>query len=369
MPLARRGLVLLLTAVLAAACSSGPPAAPAQAPAPACRVVKTPVSIPGVAAPGQLTGDLCAPPSGNGTVLLLVAGGGENADYWDLPELRSNSLVRAALAEGYATYALDRLGTGRSTVPASSKAVTYDAQVSTADQVATALRSDAQVFGTTWHTVVGIGHSLGSGTLAGVAAKHAGVLDALILTGYGAAVTPETLQLDKLYQVPARTVGTRWQGLDDGYVTVLPDKVEQIGLVHGPGTDPKALPVIGAHQGILSDTELSSRPQGAAAAAQAARITVPALVAVGQFDRHYCEGNPVGAPPSPTPQCGGAPAFQSYEKKLLPNACLATHLVAGSGHAIQEELAAPAANALYLSWLRTTFGGGKAQCAETGPMP
>ncbi|MFI5607429.1 alpha/beta hydrolase [Amycolatopsis sp. NPDC051903] len=367
MPLARRAPLLLLIGVLAAACASSPPPAPAAATS-SCREVPTPVSVPGVAAPGRLTGDLCTPANGNGTVLLLVGGGGENADYWNLPELPSDSLVRAALAEGYATYALDRLGTGRSTVPASSKSVTYDAQVSTVDQVATALRADAKVFGTTWHTVVGVGHSLGSGTLAGVAARHAGALDALVLTGYGAAVTQETLQLDKLYQVPARTVGTRWRGLDDGYVTVLPDKVEQIGLVHGPGTDPHALAAIGAHQGTLSDTELSSRPQGAAAAAQAARITVPALVAVGQFDRHYCEGNPVGAPPSPTPQCGSAQAFQTYEKKLLPTACLATNLVTGSGHAIQEELAAPKANELYLSWLRATFNGGKARCAETGPV-
>ncbi|WP_326567071.1 alpha/beta hydrolase [Amycolatopsis rhabdoformis] len=367
MPLIRRVLALLLIGFLAAACASSPPPAP-PARASSCRVVQTPVSVPGVPAPGRLAGDLCTPAAGNGTVLLLVAGGGENADYWNLPELSSGSFVRAALAEGYATYALDRLGTGRSTVPASSKSVTYDAQVSTVDQVATALRAGSKAFGTQWHTVVGIGHSLGSGTLAGVAARDTGALDALVLTGYGAAVTPETLQLDKLYQVPARTVGDRWRGLDDGYVTVLPDKVEQIGLVHGPGTDPHALAAIGAHQGILSDTELASRPQGPAAAAQAARIKLPALVAVGQFDRHYCEGNPVGAAPSPTPQCANAGAFQAYEKKLLPNACLATNLVAGSGHAIQEELAAPTANTLYLSWLRATFSGGGARCAETGPV-
>ncbi|QRP46315.1 alpha/beta fold hydrolase [Amycolatopsis sp. FDAARGOS 1241] len=95
--------------------------------------------------------------NGNGIVLLLVGGGGENAGYWNLPELPSDSLVRAALAKGYATYAVDRLGTGRSTVPASSKSVTYDAQVSTVDQVVTALRGEAKVFGTTWHTSSGSG--------------------------------------------------------------------------------------------------------------------------------------------------------------------------------------------------------------------
>ncbi|QRP46316.1 hypothetical protein [Amycolatopsis sp. FDAARGOS 1241] len=77
----------------------------------------------------------------------------------------------------------------------------------------------------------------------------------------------------------------------------------------------------------------------------------------------------MGAPPSPTPQCGSAQAFQPYEKKLLPHACVATNLIARSGHAIQEELAAPMANALYLSWLQATLSGGAARCAETGPVP
>lgn len=239
--------------------------------------------------------------------------------------------------------------------------------MSTIAQVAAALRTDRTLFGRTWPTVIGVGHSLGSGTLVGVVATDPADLAALVLTGYGAAVTPQTLQLDQRYQVPARTVSPRWSALDPGYVTVVPSAVEQIGLLYPPGTSAADLAATAAHQGTLSTTELATRPQGAAAVTQGARVTVPVLVADGQYDRHYCEANPVGAAPTSTPQCRGAAAFQAYAQALLPHACLATSLIADSGHAIQEESAAPAANARYLSWLRTTVTNGHARCATTGP--
>ena len=359
-----------LAGVLAAGCAATnhiTNAAPTPTPtAPLCRSVQVPVTVPQAGA-GQITGDLCVPGNDNGMLLLLVAGGGENADYWNMPGLAGYSLVTAAAKDGFGTLAIDRIGTGRSTTPKSSTLVTYAAQVDTVDQVVTALRHDTKLFGTTWKQVIGVGHSLGSGTLAGVAAGHPGNLDAMVLTGYGAAVTPQTLQLDKQYQVAARTVGTRWSSLDPGYVTVLPNAVEQIGLLYPPDTSAVALTAASGHQGTLSDTELSSRPQGAAATAQAARITVPVLVADGQYDRHYCEGNDVGAAPALAPICRSAAAFDAYAHTLLPNACLADDLVAGSGHAIQEEEAAPVANTLYLAWIRSTMYGDYAHCVVRGP--
>jgi pimeloyl-ACP methyl ester carboxylesterase len=360
--------------LMAAGCASVVPQAappPSRSPtAPGCQTVLVPVMVPPqTTAPGQITGDFCQPDKANGIMLLLVAGGGENADYWNMPGLPENSLVTAANRAGYATFAIDRIGTGRSTIPIASSQDTYGAQVATVDQVIAEVRQNPALFGRAWRTVIGIGHSLGSGTLAGVAAQHPGDLDAMVLTGYGAAVTPETLQLDKLYQVPAATISKHWSDLDPGYVTVVPSAVEKIGLLYGPDTSPAALSAASGHQGTLSDTELASRPQGAAAKAQAAKITLPALVADGQYDRHYCEGNAVDAAPTLTPQCGSTGAFDAYEKALLPNACLATKLITNSGHAIQEEEAAPAANSLYLAWLSATLTGGHAHCAVNGPDP
>jgi pimeloyl-ACP methyl ester carboxylesterase len=83
-----------------------------------CITVQVPVTIPGVSTASQIIGDFCWPLVSNGTLLLMVGGGGgENADYWNMPGLSGNSLVDAANAQSFATFAIDRIGTGRSTVP------------------------------------------------------------------------------------------------------------------------------------------------------------------------------------------------------------------------------------------------------------
>jgi pimeloyl-ACP methyl ester carboxylesterase len=346
------GTGVLVTSVLAAQPAS------ASANLTICDTVQVPVTIPNVTTTGEITGDYCDPATGNGTLLLLVAGGGENADYWNMPELAGNSLVTAATQHGYATFAIDRIGTGRSTLPASSTDVTYNAQVSTVHQVVTALRTQPGLFGGEhWNSIVGVGHSLGSGTLVGVAANNPGDVSALVLTGYGAAVTPQTLQLDALYQKPANTLSTQWANLDSGYVSVEPDAVEDIGLLYPPGTSTAGLNAASAHQGTLSTTELSTRPQGANAIALGSEITLPVDVLDGQYDLHYCLGNAVGDPVSFTAQCQSASAFFSYEQQLVPNACLQTQLIDTSGHAIEEEIAAPTANSAYLSWISQVLDG------------
>jgi pimeloyl-ACP methyl ester carboxylesterase len=331
--------------------------------------VSVPVAIPATS-PGQITGDLCVPAGGPAqTVLLLVGGGGENADYWNLPALPSYSLVRAAAGAGYATFAIDRLGTGRSTLPSSSTLVTYDAEVSTVHQVAAALHDRPALFGRTWRTVVGVGHSLGSGTLAGVAAGYPQDLSALILTGYGATVTEQTTALGQVYQQPAATVDpAKWGGLDPGYLTEVPAGILRDGLVYPPATTPAAAAAAARAQGTLSGTELSTRPQGTAAIAQGAQITVPVLVADGQYDSHYCENNAAGAPVTIAAACASQQAFYSYQRGLLSSACLATDIVADSGHAIEFETGAPAANRTFVTWLNATLRGGTARCAAP-PAP
>jgi pimeloyl-ACP methyl ester carboxylesterase len=347
---------------------NGPPAQAAVSAREMCRTVRVPVAIPEVAQPGEISGRYCVPHHSNGTILLLVGGGAENADYWSMPGLpAANSLVDAAARDGFATYAIDRLGTGQSTIPAQSTTVTYTAEVSTEDQVARALRR-GRLFGHAWRRVAGIGHSLGSGNLTGVAADYPGDVDPLVLTGYGPAVTPETLQLDKLYQVPASTVSARWANLDPGYITVEPADIAVAGSFYAPGTTSAALAAAASREGILSTTELATRPQGDAAAAQGAKIDIPVLIADGEFDRHYCLINPVGQPDMVGAQCGTPGAFQGYEDSLLPNACLSTAVIAGSGHAIQEEIAAGAADALILAWLTNALSGDRVHCAATGPQ-
>lgn len=369
---ARPRMTVIATAVglaLAAGISSAAAAGTAEATISSCRAVQVPVNIPGVSTPGQITGDYCVPRVSNGYVLLMVAGGAENAAYWNMPGLSNYSLTEAAAREGYATFAIDRLGTGRSTIPSSSTLVTYAAQVSTVNQVDTALRRDPALFGHEWDRIIGMGHSLGSGTIVGVAAAYPADFNALVITGYGPEVSPETAQLNALYQVPASTVTSvcvqpsPCTGV--GYLTVLPSGIADSGLFYDPGTSPAALAAAAQYEGLLSKTELLTRPQGAAAEAQGALIKVPVLVVDGQYDRHYCEDNPINEPPSIGANCATQQAFNAYETPLFPNACLATSTIAQSGHAIQEEKAAPWANRLYLNWLHATLLG-RTHCATTG---
>ncbi|WP_216899709.1 alpha/beta fold hydrolase [Nocardia alni] len=363
---------------VAAVCAVAHPAA-ADIGRASCRTVQIPVTIPGVPAPGRITGDYCVPLLSNGTILLTAGGGAENASYWNMPGLDSYSLIDAAATEGYATLAIDRLGTGRSTIPSSSTLVTYQAIVSATHEVAVALRRGQAGIDRQWHSIAGIGHSLGSGTIAGLAAADPTDLDAIILTGYGPAVSPETTQLNALYQVAASTVFPQYADLDSGYRTVIPNDVGVAGSFYLPDTSSEALAAQGKYEGLLSTTELSTRPQGSAAESQGATIKVPAFVVDGQQDRHYCEDNAINDPPSIGVNCATQQAFNAYEQPLLPNACLATSVVPNAGHALQLEENAPDTNRLLLGWLRATFGRNRVsadspaqdsnpRCAVTGPF-
>jgi pimeloyl-ACP methyl ester carboxylesterase len=309
-----------------------------------CRTARYPVTIP-AAGDGQITGDYCTPRRSNGTLLLMAGGGGENANYWNMPTLPGYSLVRAATQAGYATLAVDRLGTGRSTTPVSTE-VTYAAQVSTIHQVITALHRQG------WNRIVGVGHSLGSGAMTGVAAQHPGDLTALAVTGYGPAVSPQTAQRNALYQKAASTVNpTKWGSLDDGYVTTAPADVPYSGSLYLPGVTQTALTAVETHQGIHTKTELTTRPQGDAAAAQGAAIRQPTLLLDGQEDDHYCTVNAIDEPLEISPTCATQGTFHAYGHAMFPNAPLTTYLAPRTGHSTEVHTSAPATNRLILAWV------------------
>ena len=106
-----------------------------------------------------VSGTLCAPPDAN-TVQVLVPGGFYNRGYWDIsvtPERRS--FRRAMNNAGYATLAVDRLGTGRSSKPP-SLLLTALTQADAVHQVIQSLRTGGQ--GPRYGRVIVGGHSLGS---------------------------------------------------------------------------------------------------------------------------------------------------------------------------------------------------------------
>jgi pimeloyl-ACP methyl ester carboxylesterase len=183
-----------------------------------CETVEVPVVFADV--PGAtIHGELCQPKFGPqpDTVEFLVHGSTHNSNYWDFPfKPKRYSHVEMALDAGYATFNIDRIGTGKSTKPA-SQLVRLDATVDSLHQIIQKLRD-----GTIgqFKKVVYFGSSLSSGYGWMIGSRYPGDVDAFVLAGLLHFTTQHWLDLISHHIVPANTDPVfADEGLDDGYVT------------------------------------------------------------------------------------------------------------------------------------------------------
>jgi pimeloyl-ACP methyl ester carboxylesterase len=183
-----RALVVALTFLTAAATPTVGAARPAFSTR--CTDIRVSVALAeGKAASHQVFGRLCTPVGRLArAVQLLVHGITYDHGYWDFPDPTGGtdrySYVAAAHRAGYATFAIDRIGSGRSSRPP-GLSVTIDVNASVVHQVVTALRAGfATLDGATppFEKVVLVGHSYGSWTSWVEASKYHDV-DAVVLTG------------------------------------------------------------------------------------------------------------------------------------------------------------------------------------------
>src|SRR5262245_4756522 len=158
-------------------------AKPAQADPITCEGVNVPISIPGVPAADHVYGELCMPANHlPATVQFLVHSTWSNHREWDPPQQKYSHVRKANLA-GYATFAIDRFGTGRSSKPPSSQ-VTTDTMAIALHQVIQALRNgNVGSSGDAFTKVVWIGSSFGSEYGWINASKYPGDVDAFVLNG------------------------------------------------------------------------------------------------------------------------------------------------------------------------------------------
>jgi pimeloyl-ACP methyl ester carboxylesterase len=329
-----------------------------------CRNVYVSTSIS--SGPVKMYGQYCAPigPAPQ-TLQLLVHGGTYDHTYWDFPGFNGQySYVQAATSAGYATLAVDRLGYGSSTRPASQN-VTFDNEVSTLHAVVQAVRSGS--LGIHVRSIEAIGHSLGSGTIVGEQAAYPGDFNAIILTGYGQQVSPTVAQMNASYFEPANNL-PQFAGLDVGYETNKPGTRGLGGLYYLPLANPAVVAKDEATEDTVTKTELASRPQGGTV--QTTELTVPVLLADGQYDSHYCLDNAIGAPPHVGANCATPQAFQQSNAAEYPNACFATSLL-NSGHDVDLHITAQQSFRTLLEWSYATVPpfGGQAHCTITGVLP
>src|SRR5882724_8971024 len=193
-----------------------------------CHITRVPVALAaGKAAEDTIFGELCLPPGTDHrrvpTVHLAIHSATYSHLYWGWPyQPETHSYIKHLVAAGYAVFAFDRIGIGRSSHPPGAS-VTLDVNAFVVHQLVRALRSGA-IGKTAFQRVVLVGHSLGSIISLAEAGTYHDV-DGVVLTGIshfspsGASLLPS---LARANQDP-RFAG---RNLDDDYLTTTPGSRE-----------------------------------------------------------------------------------------------------------------------------------------------
>nr|WP_083466578.1 alpha/beta fold hydrolase [Kibdelosporangium sp. MJ126-NF4]CEL16850.1 bll2443; unknown protein [Kibdelosporangium sp. MJ126-NF4]CTQ91922.1 bll2443; unknown protein [Kibdelosporangium sp. MJ126-NF4] len=334
----RRTLVGVLISVLALSGSALTATAPAAAQSARCSMVDVPVVL--AVLPQIVRGQQCLPATSTPTtVQLLVHGGTYNRAYWDMPyDDGAYSYQRDMAASGYATFAIDLLGSGASSQPLSTL-LTGTTAASVVHQVVTKLR-------TSFDKVIVTGHSMGSGIVVLAAATYRDV-DGVVLTGMTHSM--DLLALTGIFVDGVRPstldpVLSR-RGGDPGYVTTMPGTR---GVFHHPGD---ALPGIVTadeeHKDQVPATVVPDLLALAFVGPMSTGINAPVLIANGQQDTLFCAYH---CADEDTLYAAEAPYFSQ-------DAQLTVHLTPNAGHSVALSEHADAHRAAIRTWIQGSVDG------------
>lgn len=323
---------LCAVALLATGTLLTPPAASA---ATSCQDVTFPVRIgltPLVTTQETMAGRLCVP-DGARTVQVLIPGGTYDRTYWDVGyEPSTRSFTRAQNQAGFATLALDRLGTGRSSKPLSAL-VTASTQASAVHQVIGTLKPR-------FTKVIVAGHSIGS-AMAMIEAGTYGDVDGVLVTGFTHKMNHITVVPVLANMVPA--------GLDPGYLTTMPDT--RYDSFHKPGPlVPGSISFDEATKDVFAATEaVDTILLNTVVIPISRQIRVPVFLVVGN-DTHFCSA---GLPLMGS-DCSSPAALKADEAPFFPAAPrFDTYVLNGYGHSINYAPNAPDYHAAVAQWART----------------
>ncbi|WP_442861013.1 alpha/beta hydrolase [Amycolatopsis sp. CA-230715] len=293
----------------------------AQAAGSSCREISFPVTL--VLTPQTIRGTLCVPDGGANTVHVLVPGGTYNRSYWDIgyePEIRS---YRRAMNEaGYATLAIDRLGTGTSSVPLSVLLTTIT-EAGTVHEVIGQLKSGER--GPRFAKVVLGGHSYGS-AIAIVEAATFHDVDGVLITGLAHRVNVGgAIPVFASMYPAALDPKFAGDGHDPAYITSLPGT--RYSLFHRPGPE---VPGAIAFDESTKDTSVETQALDLFALGvitpYSLLIDKPVMIALGQ-DTVFCG--------LLATDCSSADGIKQTEQLYYsPAANLHTYALQGYGHAI-----------------------------------
>ncbi|SEQ11429.1 Pimeloyl-ACP methyl ester carboxylesterase [Lentzea xinjiangensis] len=308
---------------------------PASAAAVTCQNVSYPVRIgltPLVTSQETMAGRLCVP-DGATKVQVLIPGGTYDRSYWDVAyEPSTHSFTKSQNKAGFATLALDRLGTGLSSKPLSAF-VTASTQASAVHQVISRLKPR-------FSKVIVAGHSIGSAMAMIEAGTHHDV-DGVLVTGFTHKMNYITVVPVLANMVPA--------GLDLGYLTTMPNT--RYNSFHKPGPlVPAAISFDESTKDVFAATEaVDTILLNTVVIPISRKITVPVMIVVGN-DTHFCSA---GVPLMGS-DCSSAAALKADEAQFFPAAPrLDTYVLNGYGHSINYAPNAPEYHSAVAQWAKT----------------
>jgi pimeloyl-ACP methyl ester carboxylesterase len=299
-----------------------------------CKELVIPVALgAGKPVDAKIAGTLCRPRGKDrGVLQVLLPGGGYDRNYWTWRgDPRGPSYVEAMNRAGYATFALDRIGTGRSSAPPSSS-YAPDTQTYTVHQVLRALRSKHE-------QIVLAGNSLGSTIARMIAVHHPADVDGLILTGESSTPNwPAFEQLGADYiTAPEHPLLAR-RNLDPGYGVLRPG-ARRGWFYH----DPTAADSVIARDEAHPEPDVFPTDPEFGSVLLNQRIKVPVLVVVGEKDRLIC-----GAGAS---DCSSSQALLAGERPYY-STDLAALAVPDTGHVLNLHRTAPSFYPDLVRWTR-----------------
>jgi pimeloyl-ACP methyl ester carboxylesterase len=277
------------------------------------------------------------------TIQVLVPGYTYGRHYWDFPHRPDKySYVRSAVEAGYATLALDRIGTGASSHPPAAD-LTLDLHVAALAAVVTALRHGS-VADTLSNRIVTVGHSLGSAIVAAHAVSAAldssvEPVDGSILTGFSHLPLPGTPLFFMMATWPVRTArgGER---LPAGYRTTIPGTRRAL---YAPGPAERAVLVADER---LKETTANVREVVGRSLPLVYRTRVlggPLLIITGSRDTVVC----------------GRPAWMRLERRFFaPRADVSIVSARGFGHCLNTSPRAIRVFSSMIEWCHSRVGVG-----------
>ncbi|WP_328330985.1 MULTISPECIES: alpha/beta hydrolase [unclassified Streptomyces] len=292
----------------------------------------TTVTVPLGSGTGKMWGELCRPAGTSpSTVVTMVHGATYNHNYWDFPyKPDTYSFSRMLNRAGYATFVVDRLGAGNSTVPPSSQ-LNLTVEAGQLHKVVQDLRA-GRIGGTGFKKVVMGGYSLGS-AVSEIEASTYHDVDALLVTALGHYNNPAGTQaIIENGQDPNTdpVIGGRHQ-YDAGYATTKPGSRKTIFYADQP-MDPGVL----ATDELLKDANVfgeASDPLITDPSVSKA-INVPVMFALGDHDPLMCGAgyedctSTAALRAQELPFWSSAPSFDAL---LLPNSGHGLNLVPNTG--------------------------------------